>query len=515
MAAHTPLQGDRAAWCRERLEFFSAVINNLDRERLKAELENCETEEDAEGLMHSLLWLQDNMHTHFQGGATAIDPPEPHEPPEREFEHDIAEEHQPLYVAVEDQPAQQPLMLDPWTLNIPMDAGEPHAILQDVVYLGNHEQQQRREEEEEQQEEHEHVDFEDYEAPPQAMCEPEVLDVARPESHIHQPLEMEEEEEEEEEQQHQEYQQEQQLQQEQQQNDQDLLLQHAPLRRTDCPQPGPVSDLVFADALDFPHPAHMHDFPAGRPADDASDAEDPEWVEVESRENTPVTARSDVDTDADTEPMEPISDPYFDVDEPSTEDFVDVEDVPLEEMVVMPSSQAEANIQPAADDLEVEGTTGGLENDPLADEELAKELSDAINEEERRRLESDEQMARALAEQMEMEERQREEEEKRREEEDEELARRLAEEIQNEEVEQLEQRRQRLEENMVPSDSEREEGPDGDEELAQQAHDEELARQMEAEVLEEMREEEDEKAGRVAALINMFPDADPTYLTER
>ncbi|XP_063869180.1 proline-, glutamic acid- and leucine-rich protein 1-like [Scylla paramamosain] len=222
MAGHTPLQGDRAAWCRERLEFFSAVINNLDRERLKVELENCETEEDAAGLMHSLLWLQDNMQTHYPGGAAAIDPPEPDEPLGREFEDDIPEEHHPLYVAVDDLPASQPVMFDPRDLNIPVDAGEPHTFLQDVVYLGNHEQQQQRQEEEDEEEEwEERVDFEDYEAPPAAMCEPEVLDAARPENHTHQPLHMEEDEEEEEE--------EQQHQQEKQQDDEDLpLLQPLP-----------------------------------------------------------------------------------------------------------------------------------------------------------------------------------------------------------------------------------------------------------------------------------------------
>ncbi|KAG0722239.1 E3 ubiquitin-protein ligase RNF216 [Chionoecetes opilio] len=121
-----------------------------------------------------------------------------------------------------------------------------------------------------------------------------------------------------------------------------------------------------------------------------------------------------------------------------------------------------------------------------------------MNREYRERLESDERMARELLEQMEMEER-------RREEEDEQLARRLAGEMENNTLTEDE-----FDDDIV-FQAEVEEDVGGDEDMARQL---EAEAQAEAEALQP-REEEDERAGRVAALINMFPDADPTFLDDR
>ncbi|XP_053647161.2 uncharacterized protein [Cherax quadricarinatus] len=60
MAGLVPLDNERDKWCREKLEFVCAVVSGVDRESLKAQLDICETDEDAEGLMQSLLWLQDH-----------------------------------------------------------------------------------------------------------------------------------------------------------------------------------------------------------------------------------------------------------------------------------------------------------------------------------------------------------------------------------------------------------------------------------------------------------------------
>nr|XP_045585019.1 uncharacterized protein LOC123747070 [Procambarus clarkii] len=60
MAGPVPLNIEKDRWCQERLDFVCAVVNDVDRESLKAQLEICETDEDAEGLMQSLLWLQDH-----------------------------------------------------------------------------------------------------------------------------------------------------------------------------------------------------------------------------------------------------------------------------------------------------------------------------------------------------------------------------------------------------------------------------------------------------------------------
>lgn len=46
-------------WRKEKLDFICSVVSNVDQESLLTELGYCETDEDAEGLMQSLILLQD------------------------------------------------------------------------------------------------------------------------------------------------------------------------------------------------------------------------------------------------------------------------------------------------------------------------------------------------------------------------------------------------------------------------------------------------------------------------
>ena len=501
-----PLRGDHAAWCREKLDFFCAVINNLDRERLKAELEGCETEEDAAGLMHSLLWLQDSNNTIYPGGAAANPPPH-----QQDLQGDQAfpQGHQLQYAEVDDPPAHQPHHHNQDDQNAHMNPIDAALALRNIIHSVHQRQQEEEEEEEDEEEEEEEVNHENYGYPPMAVCEHRVLEAsAYSEDDTHQPQLMEEHE-------------------HQQQGYEEI--HDEPLRRFHS-EPNLARDV--ADANDLREP------PKTPPTDHPSDSEDQdifgnknfeglfedqEWGEASEpihnhkrkRENTP-SASDDGDADENTEPIEPISerdesDPYFDADEPSADDFVDVEEASLEEDLGMLFA-AEDNNKPVPDDLEVEGATGG-HDDTKDDERFAQELSQALMEEDRARMESDEQMARELAEQMEMEERQREAA-------DEEMARKLANEFREEiEQQQLTPPPPQLQVNNPPQDiTEEVEEEDYSMFMAEEENvdAEEEMRLMEELAIEKIhKEEEDEKAGRVAALINMFPDADPKYLEER
>lgn len=46
-------------WRKEKLDFICSVVCNVDQESLISELGSCETDEDAEGLMQSLILLED------------------------------------------------------------------------------------------------------------------------------------------------------------------------------------------------------------------------------------------------------------------------------------------------------------------------------------------------------------------------------------------------------------------------------------------------------------------------
>ncbi|XP_050735752.1 bromodomain-containing protein 4B-like isoform X2 [Eriocheir sinensis] len=150
MAGPMPLQGDRSAWCRERLDFFCAVINNVDRESLKAELEACETEEDAAGLMHSLLWLQDNTGVQATGGAMALDPSAPNVEDEA-----YPEEVLPFFVAAEDPPACQPQYQRVAHQGLLAAAPEHYVIFQEPQHPRDHEPQHPRDHEPQHPRDHE------------------------------------------------------------------------------------------------------------------------------------------------------------------------------------------------------------------------------------------------------------------------------------------------------------------------------------------------------------------------
>lgn len=601
-----PIQGDREAWCRERLDFFCAVISDVDRESLRAELEACETEDEAEGLMHSLLWQQDNM----QGqelGATGVDnPTAPEVDGEEVPEFFIVEEDPPAWhphrqdEARQGLPATAPdhyvMFQDPQDprdhepqypmchqLQHPRDHEPRYPLFQGLQYPREHEYQSLHDQQQEQQEEDDTENYQDF--PRQAETEYNKLQEPHLDHNLHP-----EQEEEEDPANYQDFppqaeakchmlqephsdQSLHSMQKQQQQHHEDeddteyyqdipsqaeaecLILQDAPnldhslhpmqeqqdLQEQVQQQEGKEVEIVYEKLSqppprmdpDLHEPPRVQELPGDNPTNNHSDSDDDcQFVDLfeeqesgseiemlpndDLSEDVPSAAGGEEDEGScdDIEPIEPTSeksDPYFDADEPSAEDFVDVEEEPLEDDPMMhPAPEGHEEVM--VTDFDVDGAEGGrLENGEMEnientndDERLAKELSDELNAEERARMESDERLARELAEEMELEER-------RREEEDEELARRLAEE--NEEPNQPQRQ-----DNNPPVEiifAEEDDNPPPPEMLQEEdmEGDEEMARQLEVQMREER--EEDEKAGRVAALINMFPDADPTYLTER
>ncbi|XP_071539421.1 uncharacterized protein [Panulirus ornatus] len=54
------LESDREKWCREKIDFVSAVICNIDKEVLRVHVESCYSDADVEGLIDRLMDEQEN-----------------------------------------------------------------------------------------------------------------------------------------------------------------------------------------------------------------------------------------------------------------------------------------------------------------------------------------------------------------------------------------------------------------------------------------------------------------------